>query len=92
MDKNRKKIFYRRASKIDLIDKVYETHSNYVLCKLSGISSKILYDSCLKKGILIRETDNFRGLNSSFVRFAIKDRKKNLKLINILKNINKSDK
>lgn len=73
--------------KISFIERVYETHSNYVLCELNGITDEELYELCLKEDIVIRKASNFRGLDESFVRFAIKDRELNIKLLEVLKNI-----
>lgn len=38
----------------------------------------------IEKNILIRDAANFKFLNESFVRLAIKDRKSNLKMLSIL--------
>lgn len=69
---------------VDFIEKVYTTYSNFVLCKLKNVDCHKLYDLCLEKGIVIRKCDNFNGLNESYVRFAIKDRQSNGKVIEIL--------
>lgn len=74
-------------NKINFIDKTYETYSNFVLCRLKGISCEELYSKCLIKGILIRKANNFKGLDEKYIRLAIKDRKKNLELIKVLKYI-----
>lgn len=73
--------------KQDFIDKVYITFSNYCLCKLKGISDEELYNQCIKKDIVIRKASSFKGLNESYVRFAIKDRSSNEKLLNALRNV-----
>ena len=39
------------------------------------------------KGILIRDCANFRGLDSSFFRVAVRSRKENLKLLSALKEV-----
>ena len=72
---------------ISFIERVYKTRCNYVLCKLVGPNDSRLYDFCLKKGIIIRKASNFRGLNDSYVRFAIKDRKNNDLLLSVLESI-----
>ncbi|MCY6372177.1 pyridoxal phosphate-dependent aminotransferase [Clostridium ganghwense] len=71
--------------KLEFIEKVYTTYSNYVLCKLKKIDCNTLYDICLKENIVIRKADNFRGLDKQYVRFAIKDRERNVHLIQVLK-------
>ncbi|AYD41041.1 aminotransferase class I/II-fold pyridoxal phosphate-dependent enzyme [Clostridium fermenticellae] len=70
---------------LDIIEKAYETYSNFILCKLKYIDCNKLYDICMKNYIAVRKCDNFRGLDNSFVRFAIKDRESNSRLINVLK-------
>ena len=40
-------------------------------------SDKPLYEKLLKKGILIRDCSNFRGLGKGFYRIAVKSRKEN---------------
>lgn len=72
---------------ITYMKKVYSTTCNFVLCQLEGITAEQLYEQCLKKGILIRRANNFRGLDNNFVRFAIKDRDLNVKLLDTLKEI-----
>ena len=72
---------------ISFIERVYETKCNYVLCKLNGVNDTKLYNLCLAKGIIIRRASNFKGLNDSFVRFAIKDRVNNDLLLRVLESI-----
>ena len=74
---------------IDFIEKVYKTSGNFVLCKLKNLKGKELYEYCLKKNLLIRVCDNYKGLDEYHVRFAIKDSYRNSILINTLKTIEK---
>jgi threonine-phosphate decarboxylase len=80
-----KKYLPERLKEIFFIDKVYNTSCNFVLCKLKGINAEELYEHCLSNSILIRRAYNFRGLDQSFVRFAIKDRGLNDKLLKVLR-------
>jgi len=48
-----------------------ESDVNYILFKLKGVKSHQLFDHCLKGGVLIRDCSNFRGLDDSYVRFAV---------------------
>jgi threonine-phosphate decarboxylase len=77
----------KALGKISFIQKVYPTNCNFILCKLKNFNGSLLYDLCLEKGIVIRKASNFRGLDDNFVRFAIKDRDKNNKLVEALKDI-----
>lgn len=73
--------------KISFIEKVYNTYGNFVLCKLKKINCDELYDLCLKQGIVIRKCENFKGLDKSYTRFAIKDRRCNEIFIGTLKGL-----
>ena len=53
-----------------------------------GISSEELMDQLAKKGILIRDCSNFRGLEKGkFIRVAVRTRKENIKLLKEIKSI-----
>lgn len=70
---------------IDIIENVYESSANFVLCRLSYEISDELYDFCIKRGALIRVCRNFRNLDGRYIRLAIKDRERNKKIIDIIK-------
>ncbi len=67
--------------------KVYETHTNYILVKLLNTDENYLFDQLLKHGIVIRKCSSFKNLDNTYVRFAIKSRQDNEKLIEALKEI-----
>lgn len=73
--------------KISFIEKVFATKANFVLCKLKEITENDLYDFCLSRGIIIRRASNFKSLNKNYVRFAIKDRENNDKLLSVLHSL-----
>lgn len=83
-----KEFFYQELSNIEGL-KVYKPSSNFIFIKLLGnISSEGLIDQLAKKGILIRDCSNFRGLEKEkFIRVAVRTRKENLKLLEQLKII-----
>lgn len=83
-------IFLKELGSISFIEKVFFTHGNYVLCKLSGTNSEEFYDLCLTEGFVIRKADNYRGLNHLYVRLAIKDRINNEKLITMFKKLSEN--
>lgn len=83
--KEEKEYINNELKNINFIDKVYDFYGNFVLCKLKGIDSDKLYDLCLKSGLLIRKAHNFRGLDKNYVRFAVKDRDRNKRFIEILR-------
>ena len=88
--KEQREFLCKKLNKISFIYEVYETNSNYILCKLVGINCIRLYDLCIKRGILIRRAGNFVGLDDRFIRLAIKDKESNKCLINCLKEIEKN--
>jgi threonine-phosphate decarboxylase len=81
----------RELKDISIIEQVYKSKSNFILCKLKGISDVELYAYCMKNGIAIRRASNFKGLDDSFVRFAVKDRNSNDRLIEVLTSFNKQN-
>ena len=60
--------------------KVYGSDTNYLLIK----SVPGLYESLLKRGILIRRCANFSGLDETYFRIAVRQHKDNEELINVL--------
>ena len=83
-----KEFFYQELSNIGGW-KVYKPSSNFIFIKLLGdISSWELMDQLAKKGILIRDCSNFRGLEKGkFIRVAVRIRKENIKLLKEFKLI-----
>ena len=53
--------------------KTFPSVSNFITI----YSDKPLYEKLLKRGILIRDCSNFRGLGKGFYRIAVKNRKEN---------------
>ncbi len=76
---------FKRLKKIEGI-KPFKPGANFILCRLNdrGINSGELTDLLGKKGILIRDCSNFRGLNNKYFRLAVKKREENRKLIKAL--------
>ena len=67
--------------------KVYETETNFILIKLNSMTSSIFKEKMTEKNILVRDASNFKFLNNSYIRLAIKDREKNQKVINAVKEV-----
>jgi threonine-phosphate decarboxylase len=69
--------------------KVFEPSSTFILLKIlqKNLTSDILFDILGQKGILIRNCKNFKFLDESFIRVAVKDRNSNNLLLNALKEI-----
>ena len=91
--------FLKSLKDINIIEKVFLTYGNYVLCKLNGtalvkgitfdngLTSVELYELCLEQGFVIRKVENFRGLDEHYIRLGIKDKGSNDKLIAMLKSL-----
>lgn len=80
-----RELMFLSLKRIRFIEKVYISYGNYFLCKLKYLSSSKLFDIMLSHGILIRNCNNYLGLDDSYVRFAIKDRESNEIFIEKLK-------
>ena len=87
--KEEKEYVYKKLQSIDGI-KPYETEVNFILVKIednivkSGINAGKLKEVMLEKGILIRDASNFKYLDESYFRLAIKGRKDNNEIIDTL--------
>jgi len=83
-----KEFLYMELSNMEGL-KVYKPSVNFIFIKLLGnISSEGLMGQLAKKGILIRDCSNFRGLEKrKFIRVAVRTRKENIKLLKELKLI-----
>lgn len=68
--------------------KHYKPAANFILCEFENenISRKIR-EGLKAKDILVRNCENFSGLNAKFIRIAIKSREDNEKLIKNLKEV-----
>lgn len=78
-----RKFLLEELSKINYL-KVYNTHTNYILLKLLKWDEEYIFKELLQNGIVIRKCKSFIGLSDGYIRVAIKDREKNIKLIKAL--------
>lgn len=68
--------------------KIYSSTVNYMLLKIqNGMTSSELESEFLKRKIMIRDASNFKFLDNSFIRIAVKDRESNLLFLEALKGI-----
>lgn len=69
--------------------KPYPASANFIFCRIleGAISSKALCDYCGRKGIILRDCSNFRGLDNSFIRVAVRKKEENTRLIKVLKEL-----
>jgi threonine-phosphate decarboxylase len=66
--------------------KCYDSDTNFLLIK-SDIKSDQIQKILLKKNIIIRNCNTFRGLNNNYIRIAIRKHHENLKLIEALRDL-----
>lgn len=85
---NERKYLLEELSKIKGI-KVDTTHTNYILIKLLNWDEEFVFHKFLKDGLVIRKCSSFDGLDESYIRVAIKDREKNLRLVKSFKKLEK---
>ncbi len=80
--------FFNELAKFTKL-KPFPPKANFILIKLlkNSLSASYLQKKLLKKGILIRNCTNIRGLNNSFIRVAVKTREENQKLLEALRKI-----
>ena len=76
---------------VDSISKIkgfscYNSQTNFILIK-STIKSNLIQNKLLKKNILIRNCNSFRGLDDHHIRIAVRTRKENLKLIEAFRKL-----
>ena len=83
---------YEKLNEITGI-KPYKTETNFITVKIEDklfskeLNVKILREKILEYGILIRDASNFKFLDERFFRLAIKNRKNNIIVIEVLKEI-----
>ena len=68
----------------------YPSHANFILCRIldERISSSLLQKELLSHQVLIRNCDNFRGLEKGrFIRLAVRREEENEKLVRILNSL-----
>lgn len=92
--KSRQYLFERRRELFDDLKGIsylnpYPPSANFIFSKITDdrLTSAQLCDYCGKKGMLIRDCSNFRGLDNSFIRIAVRKKEENKQLIKVLKEI-----
>lgn len=81
-----RRYFISELKKIGTIE-VFETNTNFILLRLKNTTSEKFLEKMLAEGILVRNASNFKFLDNTYVRIAIKDRNKNSFLLKVLKKI-----
>lgn len=67
--------------------KVYKPYANFLLIKLlkNTITSQFIFESLIKKGLMIRDASSFPFLDNRFIRFCFLTPENNSRLLNELK-------
>ena len=79
--RSEKKFMYEKLSMIKGI-KTYKTETNFILVKLlNGLDVKEFRIKMIDLGVLVRDASNFKYLDNSYFRLAIKDRRNNVKVL-----------
>ncbi len=77
--------FYTELNKIPEL-KVFPTSANFILCQLlCNLTAPELFAILIKNSIAIRDCSDFKNLDSSYFRLAIKDKAANNRLLEALK-------
>ena len=81
-----KKFLYNELSKVENI-KVFKGECNFLLIKLFTFKSNEFREKMVENNILVRDAANFKFLNESYIRVAVKDRNSNLKMLESFKSV-----
>ena len=69
--------------------KVYDAYANFILIKIlkNDVTSFDVFDSCIRKKMMIRDCSSFESLDGEYVRFCIMNPDDNTRLLECLKDI-----
>ncbi len=89
--KREKTFLFGEIAKIGEL-KSYPSVANFLLIKIrdKNITSPVLTEKLIKRGIFVRDCANFRGLNNRFIRAAIRSHRENLRLVSAMRQILRS--
>ncbi|MBR1757649.1 MAG: aminotransferase class I/II-fold pyridoxal phosphate-dependent enzyme [Lachnospiraceae bacterium] len=67
--------------------KIYPSSANFLLVRIlkEGVTAQMLFEACIKKGLMIRNCATFPFLDESYIRFCFMSPEKNDELLAILK-------
>lgn len=66
---------------------VFPSYSNFILVKIKdpAITSSMIFEACIKKGLMIRDCSSFHGMESRYIRFCIMLPEHNDRLLEAIK-------
>lgn len=71
-NKKAKDRLIKTLKKSKFIDKIFHSDANFIMVKLKNIDSKEFQNRLKRYKIMVRDCSNFDGLDSSYVRIAVK--------------------
>ena len=79
---------YQELSSWDTV-RVYDPQANFILMKIlkEGVDAEILFEHCIRKGMMIRNCSTFPFLDSQFIRFCIMSLEDNDRLIDAFREL-----
>ncbi len=84
--KKEKVWFYEELCEVENIE-VTPTETNFILVKLLNDNAKSFRKKMIENGVLVRDASNMVFLDESYIRLAIKDRKRNEQVLDVLKRV-----
>ncbi len=94
IDRTRELILSERSRMYDALSrqstyKVYTPYANFLLLKIlkEGKTAFDVFETCIKRGLMIRDCSSFQCLDGEFVRFCIMMPEDNSRLLEVLKKI-----
>ena len=94
IDRTRKLILSERDRMYDTLSqqsayKVFQPYANFLLLKIlkEGKTAFDVFETCIKRGLMIRDCSSFQCLDGEFVRFCIMLPEDNSRLLEVLREI-----
>ena len=91
VDHLRKSIEITRVGREYLKEKIpftaYPSQANFVLVDVAPLKAKAVTQSLLKKGIIVRSCDSFRGAGDTFIRVTVGTPEQNEKVIRAFETV-----
>src|SRR5690606_11174011 len=77
-------LLYEVLRQVDFVEKIYASDANFILAKVDDATKR--YNQLLKKGIVVRNRTT-QPLCGNTLRFTVRTKEENQKLINVLKQL-----
>ena len=94
IDKTKALITGERQRMYDILSswktvKVYPSCTNFLLVRIlqEDVTSDMVFDHCIRKGLMIRDCSTFPFLDSSYIRFCVMSPEKNNELLEAFREI-----